>query len=250
VHVVPEFHPIPYTQLEQDHLLIPGTPILLLPLGIPAYFLEHYIGPVTSLELEFSLSLQGLGAGEWNSKVDQHDEAKTLTPYIITWMGTHNEKGTEHGLKVIWPRRLALLASCSPSRILQSPHASSPLNSIATNDGDRSGQVTRLQDITRAINLDIRSASLEMSVTRVTNHSTNDINEAAMGAGEYIGAAAQCREEEQVRARKERDECIIGLLKTEELGVHPDLCDPESTKASTTYSSSMPPSPETSMMPN
>ncbi|KAF7799121.1 hypothetical protein EIP86_010351 [Pleurotus ostreatoroseus] len=120
----PILRPTCYLPLSTVLPLPVGTPIVLLPHGVTAYYLNTYTGPVGGLTAQFDAALQGLGAGHW--KVP--DSAKTSDPgsrpglsYVIVWLAVQNKQGEDKGVRAIWPTNLC--AAFSPS----APHIPPPL---------------------------------------------------------------------------------------------------------------------------
>ena len=131
-----------YTHLRSTDLLpldlslplAPGTPITLLPFGVPSYYLAAYNGPTSGITSRFEQSLTGLGAGEWKSSPSSsHPEKqhgfrsgnpKRLNPtYVIAWIAVQNKQGEDKGVPIIWPLQLCLSFTASS----QSAHARRPL---------------------------------------------------------------------------------------------------------------------------
>lgn len=109
-------HPVlrstPYFPLAASLPLSAGTPIVLLPHGVPAYFLNVYSGPVSGLTRQFEDALVGLGCGDWKTSSYSPSQDATSEPsptYIIAWLSVQNKQGEEKGLPVIWPMPLAVL---------------------------------------------------------------------------------------------------------------------------------------------
>lgn len=109
-------HPIlrstPYFALSKSLPLPAGTAIVLLPHGVPAYFLNIYSGPVGGLTHQFEEALLGLGCSNWKPFASSymHKTSTATSPtYIIAWISVQNKQGEEKGLPVIWPMALAVL---------------------------------------------------------------------------------------------------------------------------------------------
>lgn len=112
-----------------------GTPITLLPHGVPAYYLNTYNGPASALTSQFKDALAGFGAGDWQSKPARDGRSSGIATasstsmdeespaYIIAWLSVQNKQGEDKGMPIIWPLRLCL--SYHPSS--PSPHARTPL---------------------------------------------------------------------------------------------------------------------------
>lgn len=124
--------PTYYLSLCNSLPLPSGTPITLLPHGVPAYYLSTYAGPVSALTTQFEDALVGFGAGDWKATLPQRHTSYS-TPneeasptYIIAWLAVQNKQGEDKGIPVIWPVRLCVaFHPTSPS-----PHARTPLQHI------------------------------------------------------------------------------------------------------------------------
>ncbi|PCH41643.1 hypothetical protein WOLCODRAFT_163279 [Wolfiporia cocos MD-104 SS10] len=119
-----------------DHLpTAAGTPITLLPHGVPAYYLSTYSGPTSALTAQFDETLTGLGAGDWKgllaAAAGQADPsasgsgsgAAKAAGYVIAWLAVQNKQGEDKGMPVIWPVRLCLAYHPSSPSV----HARTPL---------------------------------------------------------------------------------------------------------------------------
>lgn len=111
--VQPLFRKVPLTTLGPD--VAPGSPIVMLPYGTPAYYIGPYVGSAREQERTFRDSLNGLGCRNW-----------AADGFVVCWMTVRNtstqQSGVstsppleERGLLAIWPRALCL-SSTSPSR--------------------------------------------------------------------------------------------------------------------------------------
>ncbi|KAF7967588.1 hypothetical protein HWV62_33709 [Athelia sp. TMB] len=100
-----------------------GTPIILLPYTVPAYFLTQYAGPTAALTVQFDAALSGMGAGKWHQRKPSNlrrdsthsSQSKEQSPnnsagasYIIAWISVENTQGEDKGMTVIWPEALCL----------------------------------------------------------------------------------------------------------------------------------------------
>ncbi|CDO74204.1 hypothetical protein BN946_scf185043.g256 [Trametes cinnabarina] len=120
------------------HPLLPlpaGTPVVLLPHGVPAYYLTTYSGPADALTAQFEDALLGFGAGNWksfgrqrasepnNSESSHGQSSRSCSPYVIIWLAVQNKQGEDKGMSIVWPTTLCITYhSSSPSA-----HARSPL---------------------------------------------------------------------------------------------------------------------------
>ena len=101
-----------YVPLSATLPLPMGTPIVLSPHGVPAYFLSVYSGPVGGLTRQFEDALVGLGCGDWKAAARSQSQSTTSGSsftYIIAWLSVQNKLGEEKGLPLIWPISLAVL---------------------------------------------------------------------------------------------------------------------------------------------
>ncbi|TBU27711.1 mediator complex subunit 13 C-terminal-domain-containing protein [Dichomitus squalens] len=90
-----------------------GTPIVLLPQGVPAYYLSTYSGPTAALTTQFEEALRGLGAGDWMRATSPQQDGPS---YIIAWLAVQNKQGEDKGMPIIWPATLCVAYhSSSPS---------------------------------------------------------------------------------------------------------------------------------------
>ena len=94
-----------------------GAPVVLLPHGVPAYYLSTYSGPSAALTAQFDEALVGLGAGDWKQTTHPRpsDAAPEHSTYIVVWLAVQNKQGEDKGMPLIWPAGLCV-----------SYHASSP----------------------------------------------------------------------------------------------------------------------------
>ncbi|KAI0772549.1 mediator complex subunit 13 C-terminal-domain-containing protein [Trametes elegans] len=128
--------PTYYLPLRPTLPLPTGSPIVLLPHGAPAYYLNSYIGPAAGLTAQFEDALTGMGVGNWKSSHPYHNSDSSNSrhnipsqghpPYIIAWLAVQNKQGEDKGMPVVWPATLCVsYHSSSPS-----PHGRSPLSYI------------------------------------------------------------------------------------------------------------------------
>lgn len=132
IHTV--LSPTFYLPLNGLSSLPSGTPIVLLPYGVPAYYLNTYSGPTSALTSQFQDALLGLGVGDWVG--DGHPPAhrngsgpavgKEAPTYVIAWLSVQNKQGEDKGMPIVWPLRLCL--SYHPTS--PSPHSHTPLSHI------------------------------------------------------------------------------------------------------------------------
>ncbi|OBZ71892.1 Mediator of RNA polymerase II transcription subunit 13 [Grifola frondosa] len=133
--IYPILRPTYYLPLYLSLPVPPGTPIVLLPHGAPAFYLSTYAGPASALTSQFEEALVGLGVGDWArtspSNAQHGDTAfpasasaiKDTPTYVIAWLAVQNKQGEDKGMPVVWPARLCI--SFHPSS--PSVHARTPL---------------------------------------------------------------------------------------------------------------------------
>ena len=132
IHTV--LRPTFYLPLHGASSLPPGTPLVLLPYGVPACYLNTYSGPASALTSQFQDALFGLGAGDWvgggfsPAQRDGPSPAvdKGAPTYVIAWLPVQNKQGEDKGMPIVWPLRLCL--SYHPTS--PSPHSRTPLSYI------------------------------------------------------------------------------------------------------------------------
>ncbi|RPD62123.1 hypothetical protein L226DRAFT_463453 [Lentinus tigrinus ALCF2SS1-7] len=109
--------PTHYLPLCSSLPLPAGAPVVLLPHGIPAYYLSTYSGPSAALSVQFDEALKGLGAGDWKRSTHPRpsDVSSENPTYIVIWLAVQNKQGEDKGMPIIWPASLCV-----------SYHASSP----------------------------------------------------------------------------------------------------------------------------
>ncbi|KAH6915454.1 mediator complex subunit 13 C-terminal-domain-containing protein [Coprinopsis sp. MPI-PUGE-AT-0042] len=198
-HLVVHPSPLPtsFTGLPSDAAISPGTPIVLLPYGIPAYFLAAYKGPSHALSKLFKESLQGLGAGQWY-------EPQGST-FLIGWIKVENKQGEEKGTPFIWPTRLCLSYLPShnarpldplpelPAALQASP---SPAQPILSSDTPLGSFPKTLRPPTSPSSNAFRSLTLPKA--KGLHHLVDEV-------GSYVDAVARDRERERERLKKERE---------------------------------------------
>ncbi|EMD41184.1 hypothetical protein CERSUDRAFT_111735 [Gelatoporia subvermispora B] len=133
----PVLRPSYYLPLYNMLPLPSGTPMALLPYGVPAFYLSTYSGPSTALTTQFEDSLVGLGAGDWKRPCAISEQrlkpeharsgCQNSSPtFVIAWLAVQNKQGEEKGIPLIWPARLCITYHpASPS-----PHARNSLSYI------------------------------------------------------------------------------------------------------------------------
>ncbi|KAI0637629.1 hypothetical protein C8Q77DRAFT_1086914 [Trametes polyzona] len=132
--VHPLMRPTYYLPLRTVLPLPVGTPIVLLPHGVPAYYLNIYSGPAAALTAQFDDALFGLGAGNWKgtsssgSSANGHrsygvSSARESPSFIIAWLAVQNKQGEDKGMPVVWPATLCVSYHGSAPAL----HARTPL---------------------------------------------------------------------------------------------------------------------------
>ncbi|KAK7689057.1 hypothetical protein QCA50_007748 [Cerrena zonata] len=110
--VHPTLHPTHYLPLAATLPLPSGTPIILLPYGTPAYYLNIYNGPSHSLTVQFDNALTGLGTEHWKSTFSSDSSSTQANAnsqkLVIAWLSVQSKPGEDKGLPIIWPASLCL----------------------------------------------------------------------------------------------------------------------------------------------
>ena len=101
----PVMRPTYYLPFRSSLPLPAGTPIVLLPQGVPAYYLSTYSGPAAALTTQFEETLIGLGAGHWKRTTSSQQDGPS---YIIAWLAVQNKQGEDKGMPIIWPATLCV----------------------------------------------------------------------------------------------------------------------------------------------
>ncbi|EKM59526.1 uncharacterized protein PHACADRAFT_181524 [Phanerochaete carnosa HHB-10118-sp] len=114
--ILPILRTTQYLPLTTSLSLPTGTPIVLLPHGTPAFYLNTYSGALGNLTHQFEDALFGLGVGNWKSA--PVNESTNSPCYLIAWVSVQNKQGEEKGLPVIWPTTLSVLpdGTCPQAR--------------------------------------------------------------------------------------------------------------------------------------
>jgi len=206
--------------------LPPGTPITLLPYGTPAFFLACYTGPTTGLTKQFRLSLQGMGAGEWESpgRTPVSDSAHQNPTFIIGWIKVENKQGEDKGITIIYPTSLCLsyipLSTPRapldyipelPAPLQPSPQAPTVMPSVsAMNHSDppampsSTGTSAAFLPHQPSYVTSPTSESLH-SFRALTLSKSRDLRQVATEVGGYVDAVARERERERERLKRERE---------------------------------------------
>jgi mediator of RNA polymerase II transcription subunit 13, fungi type len=226
--------PTPFLDISRSLPLPPGTPITLLPYGTPAFFLACYTGPTTGLTKQFRLSLQGMGAGEWenpcripftsNMDTSISDNAHQNSTFIIGWIKVENKQGEDKGITIIYPTSLCLsyipfstprtpldYIPELPAPLQPSPQVSiiMPSVSAVTQSGpppiaNSTGTFTPLHPHRPSFLTSPTSESLH-SFRSLTLSKSRDFRQVATEVGGYVDAVARERERERERLKRERE---------------------------------------------
>jgi len=277
LEIYTHFRPTDFLPLDPTLLLPPGTPITLLPFGVPAYFLSKYTGPTSAVTSQFEQSLSGLGAGEWKpcspAQLSEKQKRSHLNTqrqqnpaYIIAWLAVQNKQGEDKGMPIIWPFRLCtFFANTSQHfaharRVLSHIPDLSPqlqpspplptLSSISadsTSDFDNglvvpSTSVLTGRSLSRRVSAPPTSDSLRafryMSLSK-----SSTIDTVASEISSYIESVAREREKERERIRREREAQLSASPKTATTPIAAPVNVPTSTN--TLVSSTIPAGPTT-----
>ena len=105
-------HPTYYLPLRCTLPAPAGTPIVLLPHGVPAYYLSTYHGPSVALTAQFEEALVGFGAGDWKRPINVQSPTSSTNQaspgYVVVWLAVQNKQGEDKGMPVIWPATLCV----------------------------------------------------------------------------------------------------------------------------------------------
>ena len=229
----PTLLPTPFLDISRSLPLPPGTPITLLPYGTPAFFLSCYTGPTTGLTKQFRLSLQGMGAGEWenwripftsNMDTPVSDNAHQNSTYIIGWIKVENKQGEDKGITIIYPTSLCLsyipfstprtpldYIPELPAPLQPSPQVSIVMPSVSTVTqsgpppiANSTGTFTPLHPHRPSFLTSPTSESLH-SFRSLTLSKSRDFQQVAAEVGGYVDAVARERERERERLKRERE---------------------------------------------
>ena len=219
---------LPTSFLDISLPLPPGTPITLLPYGTPAFFLSCYTGPTTALTKQFRLSLQGMGAGEWespSSTANMDSPVSHQNPtFIICWIKVENRQGEDKGITIIYPTSLCLSyipMSTSrapldfipelPAPLQPSPQAPTVTPSVSAVTQSGPSAITNSPETSATFHP--HRPSFAISPTSESLHSfraltlskSRDFRQVATEVGGYVDAVARERERERERLKRERE---------------------------------------------
>ncbi|KAJ3507555.1 hypothetical protein NLJ89_g6229 [Agrocybe chaxingu] len=191
--------------------------------------------PTAGLIKQFRTSLQGLGAGDWESVpkfstgVRRDDQ---ISPFIIGWIKVENKQGEDKGLTVIYPSRLCLsYAPYSSSRPqlehipeLPAPLQPSPQAAPAIPPGNfppldpvRSASTPITSHPKRPPIFTTPTTESLYSFRALTLSKPKDLRRIATEVGGYVDAVARERERERERLKRERENgssCSPKLVRT------------------------------------
>ncbi|KAF8803912.1 hypothetical protein BYT27DRAFT_6723764 [Phlegmacium glaucopus] len=222
----PMLLPTPFLDISRSLPLPPGTPITLLPYGTPAFFLACYTGPTTGLTKQFRLSLQGMGAGEWDgpSRTPVSDNINQNSTFIIGWIQVENKQGDDKGITIIYPTSLCLsyipLSTSRapldyipelPAPLQPSPQAPTVIPSVSA--VTQSGTPAIASSTGTSAAFHPHRPSFVTSPTSESLHSfralrlskSRDLQQVATEVGGYVDAVARERERERERLKRERE---------------------------------------------
>ncbi|TFK27000.1 hypothetical protein FA15DRAFT_235562 [Coprinopsis marcescibilis] len=204
IHATPLSTPL--SNLPLGPSLSPGSPIVLLPYGIPAFFLAPYKGPSQALSKLFDESLQGLGAGPWFSPENSNSGHGAPQPprFIIGWIRVENKQGEDKGTTFIWPTRLCLsyLPSYRTAPPLDPlPELPPPLQA-SPQLGTQSAQLRPLHQLLSSHQSNGTSLAAFRSLM---TSKPKDMHQTVEEVGTYVDNVARDRERERERLKKERE---------------------------------------------
>ncbi|KAG2014008.1 hypothetical protein CC2G_010861 [Coprinopsis cinerea AmutBmut pab1-1] len=200
-HLLIHLTPIstPFSNIPINTALRPGSPIILLPYGTPAYFLASYNGPSNALTKLFDDSLRGLGAGRWSLD----GQSASSPPFIIGWIRVENKQGEDKGTPFVWPTRLCLsylpshhVKPLDPLPELPAALQASPLLSSPT--------VPAFNDLPSPPSALSHLPSVK-ALHSFTVSKSKDIRQLAAEVSSYVDVVARDRERERERLKKERE---------------------------------------------
>lgn len=239
LEVYPHFRQTDLLPLDSGHPLAAGTPITLLPFGVPSYYLSTYNGPTSGITSQFEQSLTGLGAGGWKSSFPaSHSEKqstfrsgipkRTSPTYVIAWIAVQNKQGEDKGIAIIWPLQLCLAFTPSsqsararrplpylpdlPPQLQPSPPPPPP-PSVAlalSSSGETGSLVVPTPSIlggrpfSRRICVSPTSESVH-AFRCLTLSKSSKVESVASEIGLYVESVAKERERERERIRRERE---------------------------------------------
>ena len=224
--------PTSFLDISRSLPLPPGTPITLLPYGTPAFFLACYTGPTNGLIKQFRLSLQGMGAGEWESpsrtsfasNMDLSNDAHQNSTFIIGWIKVENKQGEDKGITIIYPTSLCLtyIPLSTPRALLDyipelpaplqpSPQAPTAMSSVSTVTQSGSPAIASSTGTATAFSprrpsfLTLPTSESLHSFRALTLSRSRDFRQVATEVGGYVDAVARERERERERLKRERE---------------------------------------------
>ncbi|KAH0839535.1 mediator complex subunit 13 C-terminal-domain-containing protein [Lanmaoa asiatica] len=239
LEVYSHFRPTDLLPLDLSLPVAAGTPITLLPFGVPSYYLSTYNGPASGITSQFEQSLTGLGAGEWKSSlVTSHSERQTTVRlgipkrtspiYVIAWIAVQNKQGEDKGIAIIWPLQLCLAFTASsqsaharrplpylpdlPSQLQPSPPPPPPPSVALTLSSSEEASTLAVptpsilsgRPMTRRPCASPASESVR-AFRCLTLSNTSKVESVASEIGLYVESVAKERERERERIRRERE---------------------------------------------
>jgi mediator of RNA polymerase II transcription subunit 13, fungi type len=248
-----------YFPLDVSLPLPVGTPIVLLPHGVPAYYLNTYSGALGGLTAQFDEALIGLGGGNWKGHSNQKTStSRTPGPsYLIAWVSVQNKQGEEKGLPIIWPVSLSVLPDRGspqarqplahvpdlPAQLLASPPAApinappidfplsflNPSSSVLKFDHETSPSFSGIPTKNPHAKLmrpftDNRPTSDSLRAFRSLSIVRRDVPNVACDISAYVDSVARDREKERERLKREREgsssKIVLSLTKAEAESTH------------------------------
>ncbi|KIJ70634.1 hypothetical protein HYDPIDRAFT_172404 [Hydnomerulius pinastri MD-312] len=243
LEIYSHFRPTDYLPLDLNFPSAAGTPITLLPFGVPAYHLSTYSGPASAVTSQFEESLAGLGTGEWKTpfaalqsekqKLSRLSTPKRKSPvYIIAWLAVQNKQGEDKGVAIIWPSRLCLSFTASsqstharrslahlpdlPAQLQPTPPPPPPPSiSVALSASEEANalaaptnSVLTGRPISRRLCASPTSESIRAFRCLTLSKSSN-VDTVASEVSVYVESVAKERERERERIRRERENAHV-----------------------------------------
>ncbi|KZT13177.1 uncharacterized protein LAESUDRAFT_719502 [Laetiporus sulphureus 93-53] len=240
----PILRPTFYLPLQCPLSVPSGTPITILPHGVPAYYLNTYTGPTSALTTQFEEALLGFGAGDWKGALDMKmqqngvgaSQVDRKVMYVIAWLAVQNKQGEDKGTPIIWPIRLCLAyhpnspsihartplpyepelpaqlqASPPPPSVTIPPTLVASAANVATPSSMPESEqlvspiLRRPQMHTYTVSPASESLQAFRNLTLATRPYLRDVQRVAVGASAYVDSVSKERERERERLKRERE---------------------------------------------
>ncbi|KAK2462265.1 hypothetical protein APHAL10511_005571 [Amanita phalloides] len=200
----------PYLPLTQTLPSPPGTPIVLLPHGVPAYYRTTYGGPTEALVKRFRETLQGLGASHLEND----------STFIIAQISVENKQGANKGVLVVYPTALCLSFVPSMSNLRQplehfldlpTPLQPSPQVQIPANNKWAPSSLIHIWPMSGVgvhpfVSLtNISTVEYLQAFRSLTLSKHKNIPRVAEEVSSYVESVARERERERERLKRERE---------------------------------------------